>query len=575
MQTASILQRLLTEEGAFFHPAMQVAPIPSMGGGYGVVATAPLRPGTRLAKIPRHSMITASKARRYLASFEYQHRRVLSESNPFSHKTVSAAALASVERKLSQSLSPANTIICYLLLIAAQCRRFPAPHTQNGMGVDVAVASSSKRDELPCQSGHSWMKTWILSLPTHYDNLIELRPEMADTGGAPSLDGVAKLPSPTDAHLRPYLQFERHRRKVLQEQANVEAEFQLCQSVLSVLQTFPNCNGGEAPISATLEQFLWAYNTLMSRGFSYNAEVWSLIPWVDYFNYAFSSNATMAYDERREAYIFETLLPIERGEQIMLQYGAYTDMELLLWYGFTLTPGLFPELARATTLEKRVQVLRMLWRDDVELMDAADNCLSKRDEAWLDAVNRALGYSFSPWADADGSYPSPKPRESWLELLLSAYIRLRSVGICDSHRGTLPPAAEAASVVAKLILGTPAQHPLPPKLTAHDCRLGARGPSPSMLLLLNYVSHLCSASNEGTRLTPADVLRAICWAELFCNSEPGMEALFLKNETAAPPGGSVKAMARQASLDAAALLHLLAVEATEEELCVYLSRECE
>ncbi|ESL07135.1 hypothetical protein TRSC58_05182 [Trypanosoma rangeli SC58] len=571
MQTISILQHLLTEEGAFFHSAMQVRSIPSMGGGYGVVAAAPLKPGTFLAKIPRHSMITASKARRYLAYFEYIHRQVLPENNLLSNKTVPVAALASVERELLQTLSPANTIICYLLLTAAQCGRFNVPLTQNS--TEVAAASSRKKDEQLCQSDHAWMKTWILSLPTHYDNLLELRPEGEDGEGSSGLDKASKMPSPPDAYLCPHLRFERHRRKVLQEQAKVEAEFRLCQSVLSVLQTLPHPDGGGAPVSATFYQFLWAYNTLMTRGFSYDREVWSLMPWVDYFNYAFTSNATMKYDERREAYVFETLFPIEQGEQILLHYGAYTDMELLLWYGFTLTPGLFPEFARGTTLEERGQILRMLLREDLEPMNAAETCFSHRDNVWLDAVNRALGYSFSPWADADGSYPPSRPRESWLELLLSAYMRLVDASRADSHKYYFPPAAEAANVLAKTIIGTPTQHPLPPKLTAYDCRLGARGPSPSMLRLLKYTSQICSTSNGVTRLTPADVLRAICWAELFCNFGPGMESLLLTNGAVAPPCSGVRAMARQASLDAVVFLHLLAVEATEDELRVYLSRE--
>ncbi|RNC43546.1 hypothetical protein TcCL_NonESM06788 [Trypanosoma cruzi] len=572
MQTATILQRLLTEEGAFFHPVMRLVSIPSMGGGYGVVAAESLKPGTLLARIPRHSMITASKARHYLASFEYKQRQALSCSNRPSNEGASVTELEAVEQELSQGLSPSNTIICYILLNAAQCGRFSTPNTENSM--DMSADSSSKRDKISFQSDHAWMKTWVLSLPSRYNNLLELRPEKADEECYSSYEDTGKIISSSDAYLRPYLQFERHRHKVLREQANAEAEFQLCKSTLSFFQTMPHSDSEERSMPITLEQFLWAYNTLMTRGFAYYSEVWSLMPWVDYFNYALNSNATMKYDERRGAYVFEVLFPIESGEQIFLQYGAYTDMELLLWYGFTLTPVLLPEVASARTIKERSQKLRMLLREGLEIMDDGDISFAHRDEVWLKAVNRALGYCFSPWTDADGSYPS-NLSESWLELLLSSYMKLHNKSSGDGEIYQFPPAAEAANALARLIIGTKTQHKLPPRLTARDCRLGALGPSPSMLRLLKHISRISSTPNEGTKLTLVNLLRAICWAELFCNYGAGMKLFFLKSETIASPDGTVKSMALQASLDAASLLHLLAVEATEEELRVYLSRMCD
>ncbi|EKF27396.1 hypothetical protein MOQ_008884 [Trypanosoma cruzi marinkellei] len=572
MQTATILQRLLTEEGAFFHPVIRLASIPSMGGGYGVVAAESLKPGTLLAKIPRNSMITASKARRYLASFEFKQRQALSCSNRLSNESFSVVDLEGVEQELSQSLSPANTIICYLLLNAVQYGRFSTPHAQNGM--DMSADSSSKTDKISFQSDHVWMKTWILSLPALYNNLLELRPEHGDEECYSISEDVEKITSSSDAYLRPYLQFERHRHKVLREQANVEAEFQLCKSVLSFLQTMPHSNGEERSMPVTVEQFLWAYNTLMTRGFAYDPEVWSLMPWVDYFNHALTSNATMKYDERRRAYIFEALFPIETGEQIFLPYGAYTDMELLLWYGFTLTPVLLPEVANVRTVKERSQKLRMLLREGLEIMDDGDISFANRDELWLKTVNRALGYCFSPWTDADGSYPS-NLRESWLELLLSSYLKIYNESSSHGEIYQFPPAAEAANALARLIMGTQTRHKLPSKLTARDCRLGALGPSSSMLRLLKHIRHISFTHNEGKQLSLVDILRAICWAELFCNYGAGMTSFLLKGETVKSPDGTVKSMAHQASLDAASLLHLLAVEATEEELRVYLSRMCD
>ncbi|KEG12945.1 hypothetical protein DQ04_01311040 [Trypanosoma grayi] len=569
MPTATLLQRLLKEEGAFFHPAMQVRPIARMGGGYGVMAAESLTPGMLLAEIPWHSMITPSKVRRHVASYECRGRGICSGGKQPSIAKPSEAALASMERELAERLSPTNSIVCFLLLAAAQEGRFTpplGPAAVNAASTLPTTTTKEEKSDLVCN--HKWMKPWLLSLPAQYDNLLELCPE---PNKEPNEDRPEAAEwnegATTDAYLQSFLFFERHRSKTLREQENVKVEFDACRSVLSVLNALPRPEGQGPLVPATLRQFLWAYNTLMTRGFAYDAEVWALMPWVDYFNYSLTSNATMKFDAKRRAYIFETLLPIKSGEQILLHYGSYTDMELLLWYGFTLTPFLLPELARSTKREESFQTLRRL------LCEEAVASGTGHDEEFMIAVDTALGYSFSPWAEADGSYPRPKPRESWIEQLIASYVAaVRKVRGCGD---TYPSILAAATAADKLVKGFVAiqGHQMPSQLIAHDCRLGARGPSPSMLLLLKYFSRVCSSGSAGIRLTTSEVLRAICWAELVCNNYDAATGSFGVRDTAAlSTVDAVRRMARQASLDAASLLHFLALEATEAELKIYLSR---
>eukprot|EP00796_Vickermania_ingenoplastis_P006979 gene6979-4943_t len=135
------------------------------------------------------------------------------------------------------------------------------------------------------------------------------------------------------------------------------------------------------PIS--FQQFLWCLNCVASRGFGFPLETWVMMPYVDYFNYALQPNILMnpvkdllgrssrAKQQLREqrfhgpssgsrggdglffcspsaprgsdyVFSFTTLEPAARGAQLFLCYGAYSDAELLLWYGFTLRPALLP-----------------------------------------------------------------------------------------------------------------------------------------------------------------------------------------------------------------------------------------
>ncbi|KAH9584213.1 SET domain [Trypanosoma melophagium] len=586
MQTPVILQHLLKEEGAFFHPAIQVFPILSMGGGHGVVTTESLPPGTLLAKIPRRCMITAGRARRYLASREYQYRQFeLGDTQKGGTNKISTTILAKLEQELERNLSPTNAIICFLLLAAAEQNRFAGSSFQ---GTNDTVSIMNKDENTHSLCSHKWMKTWLLSLPSKYDNLLELFPDVNEAKCSEA--GIIVKPGEsvaTDSYLRPFLLFEQLRKKVILEQERVKSEFQICQSVISVLNalSFKADNGSILRIPAKLEEFLWAYNTLMSRGFAYDPEVWALMPWVDYFNYALTSNATMKFSEKQQAYVFETLLPITSGEQIFLHYGSYTDMELLLWYGFTLTPSLLPEFSRSNAQDERSQILRMILFADENILNVTNNASRmQRDDIWLKAVHTALGYCFSPWAEADGSYPRSKPHESWFELLLASYLSKKKNSKIGEENYYYHFSAGSSVVLEKLVnmlieifLISRTQQ-ISPQMAAQRCCLGARGPSSSMMCFLKYVSSLCSGQDIYTSLSPSGILRAICFAELFCNEiDVNTEVTVPLSKSTADISSlaSVKVMARESSIDAASLLHFLAFNASEEELDFYLSMESE
>lgn len=175
---------------------------------------------------------------------------------------------------------------------------------------------------------------WIDNLPEKYDNFLELH-----------VKDVEEL-----------LPLRRYKEKVIDE-------IQRWQEMYNRLSVqFDTVIG-----SFTQTQFLWAYNTIMSRGFAFDDEVWALMPWVDFFNYANTPNATMYFSHGH--YNFVTTKRIEVGEQIFLQYGHYTDFELALWYGF----GLCGEIHQ-------------------------ENC----------------GYCFSPLANPNGDYPNSC---KWIEEL--------------------------------------------------------------------------------------------------------------------------------------------------------------
>ncbi|CCW71679.1 unnamed protein product [Phytomonas sp. Hart1] len=341
---------------------------------------------------------------------------------------------------LKEQLSPTETMTSYIVLMASLYRNVNSKNTIVGTTLkfkeetntinsercnDDSSVDNSKNNSIStprfCNtSENAWMRDWMNVLPGAYDNLLELsngfdtRLNTTDN----YLQGFNKLSSEkSDLQISP-LWFARHRAKVAYEQAEFVKRYQHCLDVLLCLKELPigvneeyneafltrdnhnhysnNCKGklfafAQKGVSCTLDQFLWAFNTLMSRGFAFEEEVWVMMPWVDYFNYALHANCTMyaqrckhhkinntndndpecefsisSDDEivsnpsdssdclKKEGsvvrssptkgweYVFQATSSIEAGEQVCISYGSYSDFECLLWYGFIQRPYLLP-----------------------------------------------------------------------------------------------------------------------------------------------------------------------------------------------------------------------------------------
>ncbi|CAJ1987675.1 hypothetical protein conserved [Leishmania donovani] len=788
--TALKLQRLLEAEGAFIHSALQVRALPSMGGGMGVVLTEKLAAGAILAHFPFRSMITARKARFNLAMTEVAlellegHVAAASTNNdsegdngtagpcaatdvlrviPFASRVWSEYEFetrvrsrrlrqlidAKVE-ELAEALDSTETIVCYVLLMAALYGRLSkhARLRRSGAGDGaadeeasvLATEACSCEDEAgPAPTLHythenAWMRTWIHALPGQYDNLLELVPvpedsppclaqhgtEPACAARAPSvLPGnatAASSPPPLLARvsayaessgwLRSYVSLRRFQASVAREQQAIQRRHAKCCAALRCLQRLPRgvevtaefedeghgaaapqtggvASCGSSPSSSqqdcgrrdhgatcTLGQFLWAFNTLMSRGFYFPEETWAVMPFVDYFNYALESNGTMypQEDDPEDPECFTNLLLAKNGcngigsvaplmaaaaprkqqrrtalrtarggkaevplanyqtyefqlvrptcppsEQVMLHYGAYSDVELLMWYGFTLRPSLLPapQLAAAPEGRKKgtIPVLPPSLSDaDGSLIHAAHGlrlalsqlasattrvayyrrCVaplrrcdgaeaSDGDEAaacktWLAALHCAYRLPLSPIANAEGKYPEVTPGVTWLDELLSAFAQTPAVAA---------PCAEAASedeaayrIDAWMRRWGSERWPgfaasAFPNITK-GCALGVLGLSPVLRAAVH--SSFWTPTPERMSLSAEErllVVRGLAWAELYVNMTAAARADGLTTSSV-PASTAAAEFARTMSVDQWTLLRFLALECTDAALEEYV-----
>ncbi|CAD2212727.1 hypothetical protein ADEAN_000013900 [Angomonas deanei] len=381
---ANTLRQLLEAEGATFLPTMKAAALASMGGGMGLCyqpvndgsTSAPqayLPPSTSLAVLPYRSMITAQKARRNLALVETQIDFLGEGKKGPACVTLTAnglgdyveegedtenftQAVAAKEAELKRRLDPTNTITCYLLMLGLLYGRWPPAASTSESPVQIRFCHENK-----------WMPTWIRHLPVQYDNLLELNEtQFYQRNTSEVATQCEKTTNQGSSFSDAFLLFKRHQRKVRLEQKEMERRFVYCCEQLKCL-TRPLTsvdtdeesagNGGPSVSSGcTLQMFCWAFNSLLSRGFAYHTDVWVMIPYVDYFNYALNPNSTMKLNassrsgngglvrlsEHQYEYRFTTIGLTRPGEQLLIHYGSYSDMELLMWYGFILRPFLLP-----------------------------------------------------------------------------------------------------------------------------------------------------------------------------------------------------------------------------------------
>lgn len=354
------------------------------------------------------------------------------------------------------------------------------------------------------------------------------------------------------------------------------------------------------PWGCTREEFLWAWNMLMSRGFAFDEDVWAMMPLVDYFNYELDANCTMhthaPHSEatrsktkgcsgpggvclsgaslhnrsgtRELGYRFTTRLPVQSGEQLFVSYGAYTDFELLLWYGFTLRSVLLPSPmdGARTQLDVLSQLSRPCSRrrlyDSLHARDApsatltqASDCLSNVEvsedegnyEDWCVALQRCFGYEFAPLASSDGVYAGVgETGATWIDELVGRFVARQAAlhvgeqchddcGGTESHYTSLHTAAdEGATRVAHAWRGCRAQCDMS-DIHTHAV-LGCLGPSANMKECLRRLCRVHASAVQGsTTYTAAlreklahaqtshcavrecDIVRAIAWMELRSN----------------------------------------------------------
>lgn len=323
--------------------------------------------------------------------------------------------LRQMESKLAASLTPAETLAAYVALQSAlhgrleydQVTTLPGSSSAKG-DLRHAGASATEVQQLIEQGHHrihfvhdnAWMREWVHALPPLYDNALELQYQRAPRL-CPSDTNSLTAPHALPATVRRVLfGFSRYEKKVLKEQSRAYETYVRCLGVLRCLRCLPvgiDMSQGTAHTSRrrgatgtttgpiSFSQFLWCLNTVASRGFGFPVDVWAMMPYVDYFNYALQPNAWMgpvkdeaaaaarrqrmkrnvkAWAGKKKApshdnwmtsplsesqesasdyyFAFKALGKIAKDEQVFLCYGSYSDMELLLWYGFTLRPYLLP-----------------------------------------------------------------------------------------------------------------------------------------------------------------------------------------------------------------------------------------
>lgn len=310
-----------------FHPDVAAMPIPSMGGGMGVVATRALPAGSTVASIPYSSMLTAKSAAWCLNN--------------------AARARGGMGLGATPSFQPISIIVAFL--IGVRTSRLPLLDS----GSDTPTLVSAE----PSQEGwNSWVglrgvaQHWIQSLPSRYDTLLELPPSTIAAGATGITRYDDKIRAEIHRALTIYapevaeivLRCSIFARAADEEVRPLVEEALLEQSCIGPItdrdrHTIDVVGDDARPPRTPFQRlFLWGFLSLMSRGFAFPDDVWAMMPWVDYFNYTPITCVAPFYNEETKQYQFTTRFFVSAGDQLLLTYGCYCDFEIALWYGFTL-----------------------------------------------------------------------------------------------------------------------------------------------------------------------------------------------------------------------------------------------
>ncbi|CCW65783.1 unnamed protein product [Phytomonas sp. EM1] len=455
---------------------------------------------------------------------------------------------------LKQQLSPTETMTSHIVLMASLYRNAKTTakkfkeeasriggksHTDGAHRGTLGEGSANSTSTVMFRytSENAWMQGWMNALPTAYNNLLEVSKGVyMGVDLMESYLQAVDAPPVGDSELRKTLWFDRQRSKVACEQADVARRYQHCLDVLLCLRELPvgvneegarlsteifdhNREGesvaqAQKGTSCTFDQFLWAFNTLMSRGFAFHDEVWVMMPLVDYFNYALHANCTMfpqrcsvlkkrrSRNNNRERgaairsdaeidskptpstnyirkgglaalsprngweYVFQAISPIDAGEQVCISYGAYSDFECLLWYGFTQRPYLLPTTALPSVpardlesilffpnsksarvfLQKvgidakglsdlhaalprlqdesfRQVTFERFWKERMAAFSDKKSGRKPEYDKWQSALQKAFAFVFSSLQDADGVYSDKCEGITWIDELVICYLK--------------------------------------------------------------------------------------------------------------------------------------------------------
>ncbi|KAG5508792.1 hypothetical protein JKF63_05291 [Porcisia hertigi] len=581
---------------------------------------------------------------------------------------------------------------------------------------------------------NAWMRTWIHELPAQIDNLLELFPVHDEVLSCPQqhttesecagcgssvLSGNATTASPppsllagvstlgtSSSWIRSYVSLHRFQTAALREQQALQERYTKCRALLRCLRHLPRgvevtaksqqevshapaprgggatgmdssssnrrcCSRPGDGAACTLGQFLWAFNTLVSRGFHFNEETWAMMPFSDYFNYALDSNGRMDLleddpadpecftnalltrnirdgvdsaallmgavvsctrkrrDRVRTARVGKGEVPLANystyefqlsqptctpGEQVMLHYGAYSDVELAMWYGFTLRPSLLPTQPLPVALDgpkkntivpvlppnlddpdgclhQAIQGLRLAvsqvacattrvayYKLNVAPLHQSKGAAKSQEEeeeaytAWCAALNCAYSLPLSPIADAAGNYPKVTPGATWLDELLRVFTQTSALAVPCEDAG--PEDNAAYCIDAWMRRWSSEQWPqfsvsAFPNITKRST-LGVLGLSPILHVALQ--TSFWTRSPERISLSPQDrllVVRGLAWAELYVNMST---AAHVDHSLTSPRPASTTAaaFAREVSLEQWTLLRFLALESSDAVLEEYI-----
>eukprot|EP01061_Rhynchopus_euleeides_P002212 TRINITY_DN116_c0_g2_i1.p2 TRINITY_DN116_c0_g2~~TRINITY_DN116_c0_g2_i1.p2 ORF type:complete len:446 (+),score=179.12 TRINITY_DN116_c0_g2_i1:77-1414(+) len=301
----------------------------------------------------------------------------------------------------------------------------------------------------------SFWYPWVSRLPRQYDTLVEC-PET----------------------LLHNLEFcKRRHQKVVHEQAVLRGLYEEAIRVISSKELPSSLKPADLQRvrevqNLDYEEFAAFYCSVMSRGFYYDIDasrhdVWTMIPWLDYFNYTDSTGHSAGFNSKHQRFEVIVHSPISAGDQVLLHYGTYSNFELLMWYGFVLHSN--------RNLEYRLSP-----------MADANGVVPHDDTQWATEILASLSTAFStiPWAS-----------QGLVDLWCAAVPKMKERGLLG--RWTIAPCRGSHKGVEMAV-------ETPPRLS-QDLRDAV-----AFLLLV--------AQGEGVKFTSdvpaAELIRAIAQAEL-------------------------------------------------------------